>query len=50
MPARMPAGSWASMPFISCRTCFITSSAFAEGRTQIPMKVAVWPSKRTSSS
>ncbi len=50
MPARMPAGSCASMPFISVRTLPITSSALAEGSTQMPMKVAAWPSKRTSSS
>ena len=46
----MPAGSRASMPFISSRTRAITSSELAEGSTQMPMKVAVWPSKRTSSS
>ena len=46
----MPAGSRSWMPFSSSRTRAITSSELAEGSTQTPMKVAVWPSNRTSSS
>ena len=48
MPAFMPAGSCAWISGIASRTRAITSSELAVGSTQMPMKVAVWPLKRTS--
>ena len=50
MPTFMPAGSCAWISGIASRTCLMTSSVFAVGSTQMPMNVAVWPLKRTSSS
>ena len=50
MPTFMPAGSCASISGIASRTFATTSSAFAVGSTQMPMKVAASPLKRTSSS
>jgi len=50
MPAVMPAGSAAVISFMASRTRPITSREFAPGSTQTPMKVAVCPLKRTSSS
>ena len=50
MPAVIPAGSCAWIPGIASRTRPMTSSALAVGSTQTPMKVAVSPLKRTSSS
>ena len=41
--------SFCSVP-ISARTRSITSSAFALGSAQIPMKTAVWPLKLTAVS
>ena len=46
----MPVGSWARMSGMAWRTLAITSSELAVGRTQMPMKVAVWPLNRTSPS
>ena len=48
MPAFIPAGSSAWMPGIASRTRLITSSVLAVGSTQMPMKTAVSPLKRTS--
>ena len=48
MPAFIPAGSCAWMPGIASRTRPITSSVLAVGSTQMPMKIAVSPLKRTS--
>ena len=50
MPTFIPAGTCASIPGIASRTRPITSSALAVGRIQTPMKTAVSPLKRTSSS
>ena len=50
MPAFIPAGSWAWISGIAARTLAITSRELAVGSTQMPMKVAVWPLKRTSCS
>ena len=46
----MPEGSsrWTSV--IVARTFLMTSSVFAVGRTQMPMKTARLPEKRTSES
>ena len=46
-PVVMPAGSWARISGMASRTCFMTSSVFAVGRTKMPMKTAVWPLKLT---
>jgi hypothetical protein len=48
MPAFIPAGSCAVIPGMASRTRPITSSALAVGSTQIPMKMADSPLKRTS--
>ena len=50
MPTFMPTGSCAWMSGSAARTRLMTSSALALGSTQMPMKVAVCPLKRTSCS
>lgn len=46
--AFMPLGSSRLICSISARTALMTSSEFAFGRTQMPMKVAARPLMRTS--
>ncbi len=48
MPPVMPAGSWAWISGMASRTWPITSRVLAVGSTQMPMKVAASPLKRTS--
>ena len=48
-PTVMPAGELGcGCPVIASRTRWMTSSELAVGSTQMPMKVAAWPLKRTS--
>ena len=49
-PTFIPAGTCRSISGSSARTALITSSEFAVGSTQMPMKVAFCPEKRTSMS
>ena len=44
----MPVGSSFWICSSSARTRLITSIEFAFGKTQMPMKTAFWPEKRTS--
>ena len=50
IPTFIPGGSCAWMPGTASRTRRMTSSVFAVGSTQTPMKVAPTPSNRTSCS
>ena len=49
-PSLIPEGSCFAMSGSSARTALMTSSEFAVGSTQMPMKVAFCPEKRTSMS
>ncbi len=49
-PAVIPSGSCAWISGRAARTRLITSRELAVGSTQMPMKVADWPLKRTSES